>query len=231
MKICAISDLHGCVDLNKLDIDGEILCIAGDFIPLSIQRNFHRSMIYIRDVFIPWANKLPVEKVFLVAGNHDFVASQKYIFESVFSGTKIQYLEDKLYKYLSKEGKEYSIYGTPWCHAFGNWAFMANDDFITEKYNKMPPNLDILITHDPPAIKDVGKITEGPQTGVDAGCKPLAEVIMKKCPKLVLSGHIHTGSHIIQSVLSGENIITLVNVSLLNENYEHVYYPFKYFIP
>ena len=36
MKICAISDMHGQYDFDVPECD--ILCIAGDIIPLDIQR-------------------------------------------------------------------------------------------------------------------------------------------------------------------------------------------------
>ena len=69
MKICAISDLHGRVDLSELKIKADVLCIAGDFIPLYIQRNIQKSIEWINSEFIPWLNKLDVECVLLISGN------------------------------------------------------------------------------------------------------------------------------------------------------------------
>lgn len=227
MKICGISDLHGCVNLDELFIkECDILCIAGDIMPLDIQRNIPESLAWIKDIFIPWAEKQPIDKIFLVAGNHDSVAYKERTFKSLFTGTKIIYLEDSGYSYISKDGSVYNIYGTPWCSMFGNWYFMLDDENLIKKFSNIPNDCDILITHNPPDLLKVGTIQEGYNFGEDAGCIPLADEIIKKTPKLVICGHIHTGDHNLTYYEVNNKKIGLVNVSLLNERYYNAFKPF-----
>lgn len=232
MKICAISDLHGRVDLSELKIKADVLCIAGDFIPLYIQRNIQKSIEWINSEFIPWLNKLDVECVLLISGNHDFICSYDTNFKNLFIGTKIHYLEDSSFEYIDDNGNSILFYGTPWCHQFGNWAFMASDEFIKNKYEKIPNNIDILITHDPFSLGTVGTIQKGYYTGEQAGNKVLTDTIihLENPPKIVFSGHIHTGNHNLDtfSIANKDgkvNTIKFMNVSLLNEDYNHVYDP------
>ena len=136
------------------------------------------------------------------------------------------------FEYIDDNGNSILFYGTPWCHQFGNWAFMASDEFIKNKYEKIPNNIDILITHDPFSLGTVGTIQEGYYTGEQAGNKVLTDTIihLENPPKIVFSGHIHTGNHNLDtfSIANKDgkvNTIKFMNVSLLNEDYNHVYDP------
>ena len=62
MKVIGISDLHGnLIDIPKCDI----LCIAGDIIPLNIQRNNEESEKWWKTKFLDWANKIDCGKIFI----------------------------------------------------------------------------------------------------------------------------------------------------------------------
>lgn len=69
-KFIAISDLHG--TLPEIKEEADILLIAGDIMPLQIQRDMEESEIWFKDSFLPWADSLPIKYVVLVGGNHDF---------------------------------------------------------------------------------------------------------------------------------------------------------------
>jgi len=219
MIITAISDLHGCVNLDDLDIRGNLLCIAGDFIPLNVQSNDHKSKQWIRDILIPWTDKLDVDKVILVAGNHDWICLNSNV-EPIFKDTKIKYLQDSGCDY-DIDNTTYHIWGTPWCTRFYDWAFMESSEFIKSKYELIPEETDILITHMPPKLNNLGKI----EYGVDAGSEELAEVMLEKKPLFSMCGHIHTGNHNLEEYTEG---CFATNVSLLNEQYLNVYSP-RYF--
>ena len=125
MKIVAISDMHGLqeyVHINECDI----LCICGDIVPLKMQRNIPQSMSWFKKQFIPWCEKQPCKQIYLVAGNHDFfMENNDKELNEILMGTKIIYLNNQSAEYLDEEsGKTYSIWGSPLCHIFGNWAFM-----------------------------------------------------------------------------------------------------------
>lgn len=146
MKVCAISDLHG--QFNFKIEPSDVLLICGDISPIIIQRDLQMMSFWIESVFIPWCNKLPVKKIFLIAGNHDFyLEKKKEQFLKQIENTNIVYLQDESYTY-TLDNKEYVIYGTPWCHQFGYWAFMTDDEELYQIYSQMPDNIDILLTHD-----------------------------------------------------------------------------------
>ena len=145
MKVVAISDLHG--NLPLIEEVACIYCISGDIMPLNIQSNDRKCRKWLREDFIPWANNLPCAHVILVAGNHDFVfyRMEKSDIDKIFEGSKVIYLENSG---VQLEGL--NIFGTPWCHQFGRWAFMADDDKLADLFSEIPDNVDILITHDAP---------------------------------------------------------------------------------
>jgi Icc-related predicted phosphoesterase len=233
MKVCAISDLHGKIWIKDLNINADILCIAGDFIPLNIQRDIPASKSWFKNKFIPALQKLNVDEIFIIGGNHDFLCEKDPTFiKDSLQKTNINYLQDDLYKYISKDGSIYTIYGTPWCHKFGNWAFMVDDDTLKEKFSNIPKDLDILITHDPPTLGKVGTINQGYNTGYNAGCKELSDAIRDTWPRLVISGHIHTGNHNLDEIHLDSNngkvnlcTTKFINVSLLDENYFSAFNP------
>jgi predicted phosphodiesterase len=68
MKIAITSDFHG----NLPDIEkSELLCICGDICPTTNHKNVYQEY-WLLNKFVPWINNLDVEKVILIAGNHDF---------------------------------------------------------------------------------------------------------------------------------------------------------------
>ncbi len=155
MKICAISDIHGhLIDIPECDV----LCIAGDVVDLTVQRNNKKSDEFWFVTFVSWVDKLPCKKVIVTPGNHDI-----YI-ENVINNTveninwqdfkdkmsaltddKVVFLVDELYKY---EGV--TFYGTPWIEPI-HWQKWAFEDFtsVESPFEKIP-KCDILITHDNP---------------------------------------------------------------------------------
>ena len=182
MKIVAISDLHG--NLPTIEEVAIIYCIAGDIIPLNIQSNDRKCRKWLKEEFIPWANNLPCSHVVLIAGNHDFVFQrmEKEAIDAIFEGSKVIYLENSG---VQLEGL--NIFGTPWCHQFGRWAFMTDDDALAELFNDIPENVDILLTHDAPyGTSDILFQNTAWNIGEHIGCVPLRDAIIEKKPKIVL---------------------------------------------
>ena len=216
MKIAAISDLHGNIDFN---IDkSDILCICGDIIPLNIQINSKKSKHWFEDKFIPWCNKQDVEEVYIIGGNHDFfIFNHSKELVELLNGTKIHYLQDSQKTYTDENGKDYIIYGTPWCHQFGRWAFMGySDDALKEIFNKMPENVDILLTHDAPyGCSDICQQNVAWNKKEHIGNKGLRDAVINKKPKLLLHGHLHTTNHNMEML----NETKVYNVSVLDETY------------
>lgn len=226
MKICAISDMHGILDFDIKPCD--ILCICGDIVPLKVQYYLEGTLKWLAKEFIPWCEKQPCEKVFLIAGNHDIVAQEHPDdWEAMFNDTKITYLLDKEVEYTKETEDNYEsirIYGTPWCHQFYNWAFMTSDKNLEKIYSKIPYKVDILLTHDCPyGTSDVILQEDVPwhDGKTHIGCHPLGDAVDEKKPNIHFCGHLHSCTHVPQQ--RGDTMVT--NVSVVNEHYERVYNP------
>lgn len=229
MKICVTSDHHGMLPLypsyfwEQLN-DTEILCICGDIIPLRIQTNMLESLKWLLEEFKPWAEALPVEKVIFIGGNHDFVCERKKkdVQEMFPLSSKVTYLHNSGLEYVSiQDSKTYSIFGTPYCHQFGNWAFMLSEEKLKEKFNEIPENLDILITHDAPyGTSDICFEGFAASKG-HIGCPELRDAIIEKKPSWCFHGHLHTSNHEIETL----EFTKVINCSILDESYDIVFYP------
>ena len=225
MKICAISDLHGYLpNIEKSDI----LLIAGDISPLNIQFNKPEMKKWLELHFAYWIKSLPVERVFLIAGNHDSYfesINQSNILALEFACDKLVYINNETVHYYDKDCTLWSIFGTPYCKIFGNWPFMRSDEYMTEKFEEIPNDIDIIITHDAPyEFGQVDQICEKKRWNNEPleslGNKPLADKLSKINYKLVVCGHFHSGDH------NYNEQFKIANVSYVNESYQPFYEPF-----
>ena len=225
IKVCAISDMHGILDFDIKPCD--ILCICGDIVPLSLQTMHADCLGWIVGTFIPWCEKQPCDKVFLIAGNHDFIFQRHPDeMEQVFKDSnKITYLCDSEAEYVKETENSYEsirIYGTPWCHQFYNWAFMTSDVELTKIYSKLPYKIDILLSHDcPHGTSDVILQDVPWKTDSHIGCIPLGEAVDEKKPRIHFCGHLHSVTKEPQK--RGDTLV--INVSVVDERYKRVYEP------
>lgn len=220
-----MSDLHGILPQWEDSIfnDVELLLICGDIIPLNIQFNMPESYKWLKEDFTSWINSLGVKQTVFIAGNHDAYMEQHHKDMKVLFSNNIKYLKNESFDYISDDGRVYKIFGTPYCKLFGTWPFMRENDILYNKYSEIPENLDILISHDAPRIKDLGCIKQEGFLwyGTEAGNELLANAILEKKPSYCFCGHIHSGEHNLQEI----NGIKMANTSLVNENYNLVYKP------
>ena len=73
-----------------------MLFICGDIVPLEIQKDIPKSLIWFNKKFIPWCAEQPVDKVYLIAGNHDFFLEKQFsIARNMLLGTNITLLYDE----------------------------------------------------------------------------------------------------------------------------------------
>lgn len=219
MKIVAISDMHG--TLLEYQDEFDVLCICGDISPLKIQWKKQKCINWIKDEFIPWTNRIKCKHVLLVAGNHDFVFEKTLIngIHELFKGTKITYLENS-----GTIIDGINFYGTPYCHQFGNWAFMRPDDILEDIFESIPEYVDILLTHDAPfGCSDICFEQTTWNDGSHLGNVPLREAIERTNPKYVLHGHLHSSNHEEELI----NDTKVYNVSILNEGYEPAFEAYK----
>jgi Icc-related predicted phosphoesterase len=215
MRLAAISDLHGnLIPIKKC----EVLCICGDIVPLDIQRNVQRSSVWITKHFAKYIISLPCEKVFIVAGNHDFAFEKNLELGkelNKFTFGKAVVLKNETVTYVSEKGKTYTIFGSPFCKRFHDWAFNRDSDVLYKAYNLMPENCDIMLTHDAPyGVSDQ-------VAGNHCGNPELKKVVEAKQPGILLHGHLHESNHDVEYI----NKTMVYNVSVLNEMYRIKFKP------
>lgn len=211
MKFCFIADTHG--DLpTKID-PCYALCICGDLVPLNVQGSTVKTKRWVLNTFIPWAQEVPCDMIFIVPGNHDI-----HLKESMFSSCdKVRWLVDESYEYFGIK-----IYGTPWCKQFGDWAYMLSNESLVRKYKNIPNDTDILLTHDAPyGASDIILQPIAWNTGDHIGNIPLRDAILEKNPKYCIHGHLHTTNHE-REILGNTDVYCC---SLVDEYYKTSYLP------
>ena len=208
MKITFISDTHNKHKYITDDLHrGDLLIHAGDISSMGYEHE-------IRE-FCKWYDSLDnyTNKIF-IAGNHDwgFQNNVEKVKEILNFYENITYLQDN--SVLLGEDMV-SVYGSPWQPEFYNWAFNLprNGYELKEKWDNIPNNTDILITHGP-AYGYVDKVIGRTE---NLGCELLTEKIKELKPKIHVCGHIHTGYGY---TFDGDT--HYINASVLNESY--VYY-------
>ena len=207
-RITFISDSHTKHDkLNGFLPGGDILLHSGDL----------TSRGYIGEIesFMKWYDKIDNydTKVF-IAGNHDFgFQNDNEKLRGLLTGYKtIDYLEDELMMVGEDYDNMIKIWGSPWQPEFHNWAFnLPRGEKIKEKWDMIPVDTDILITHGPA----FGKLDYVPYDNINVGCEELLTRIQEIKPKIHLCGHIHSG----RGVVFSEGTL-YVNASVLNDRYE-----------
>jgi Icc-related predicted phosphoesterase len=227
MKIVALSDMHG--SMPKFVPDGDVLCIAGDICP-AWNHKVDYQQEWIAKTFIPWASGLidneTVKDVIFIPGNHDWHFEELYTLKTENEFRKmlpahIHYLRDSE---VIINGVRF--YGTPWTPEFCEWAFMKYEGELDKIFEKIPEGIDVLISHGP--VHGYNDIVEGENAHL--GSKALLKHVHRVKPSLVFVGHIHSGSHEVTNLLLDEKLTkrtSIVNVSLLNEDYQIAYKPFE----
>jgi len=202
IKLVFISDTHGKhSDQNFLVPDGDFIIHCGDV-------SSYGTESQILD-FCDWFEKLPHTHKIMIPGNHDFLFEKKYdVAKNITDSRNINLLIDSG---IELEGiKFWGSPITPWFH---NWAFNRyRGSNIQDHWDKIPQDIDVLITHGPPAYlgNNLGRVQEGE----DVGCYDLYKAIQRVKPKINCFGHIHEGygTYIEEETL-------FINCSILNRRY------------
>ena len=222
MRITFISDTHA--KHNQLNGDlpgGDILIHAGDFMT---------SGYSVREAieFFQWFDSIQgYDTKIFIAGNHDRVMQDipEEMRGHLTAYKTIDYLEDEecvLY-FDGPNGDtpedNIRIYGSPWQPEFFNWAFNLprNGPGLASKWEAIPANTDILITHGP--AFGYCDTVEG-RRDTHLGCELLAERIKVIKPKIHVVGHIHSGYGY---MFDGDT--HYINASVLNERYTYTNKP------
>lgn len=230
MIIDCISDLHGYYPVLP---GGDLLIMAGDYTK--------SDKIAQWAEFFAWLKKQDYSKKILIAGNHDnflescFPHSQQETdnlkeVQSWLDEQEIDGCSD--FEYLCDSGTEFlkmKIWGSPWtsyfdgmnpnCMAFTICNGCDTDNWLLEKWNLIPEDTDILVTHSP-----VYSYLDYTAKERNVGSQSLLcrTTIIK--PKLHVFGHVHEG-YGMEKRAGFDGIV--VNASHTNEHYDAINPPIR----
>ncbi|ELU13682.1 hypothetical protein CAPTEDRAFT_98439 [Capitella teleta] len=178
-RIVHISDTHQVHDrFLPIIPDGDIFIHSGDFFDLNYEEQSFQEEMSQLNTFM---GKLPHRHKIFVAGNHEICLngiSRDVIQRELPNAT---YLQDQL---ITAHGLR--IYGSPWNKDRGSpaFAFVLPQEDIKKRWEQIPDDIDVLVTHSPPAhvLDWQGAL----------GCPELRTAVFERVrPPLHLFGHAH----------------------------------------
>lgn len=215
MKIACYSDLHGtllCLPREKVDLaifSGDIAGHNPNGLKAGNASDFDFQFKFLFDTFIPYLKTFPCPVIF-IAGNHDLLLDKtctgKFwkhkkkdvtgLLAKELAGSAVFYLNRTLLEIngLKVWGSPY----VPYIRSHTHWSFMYPQwdcrSFAQGLYADCPDDVDILITHGPPAgILDGAGAYGGGYHG-HVGCDFLSNALNTRLkPKLHCFGHYHAG--------------------------------------
>lgn len=235
LSLCAMSDMHGWPPDPKKVGHVDVVLICGDTVPLSYQRSNELTEDWFEHEFKDWVSAIACSRIIIIAGNHDFwmfKKSKEYVKNKFreWYGDKVIYLQDEMYIYQGVR-----FYGCPWCQGPLNWAFCPGDKYHpvpgVMQYYEQIPECDVLLTHQPPKIGDLGvSFYWDPAQREDWSSDNLRLNIKDKNIIVNFCGHVHSGQHtrVEYQVRGCETVF--YNVSLLNERYDVAYKPLHLYL-
>jgi calcineurin-like phosphoesterase family protein len=207
-----IYNVNSLLDPNQ----DNILIHSGDFTNIGKEHDV-REFIYWFKNLQGFSNKI------FIAGNHDISFESKpnwlyqYINEENLSQCNCTYLEDSEFIIKTSEfSQPIKFYGSPWQPRFFDWAFNVDRDKIQIYWEKIPEDVQILITHGPP----FGVLDNVIGQKASLGCESLLDHVNRIKPVLHIFGHIHSGHNVIE-----KNGTTFINASICTEKYKPIYKP------
>jgi len=204
MRIVCFADTHGghmALDIPECDV----LIFAGDYSRYGKEGE--------TEEFAAWMERQPAEHKLVIAGNHDEALEKNPVpHEAILKKHGLTYLRDSGVRI---DGLLF--YGSPWQPEFNNWAFNLprKSMELHDKWDAIPSDTDILITHGPPHGYGDKNID-----GEHCGCELLLEALDRVKPKYHIFGHIHEGRGTYNRGPS-----SLINGTVLDENYNLKYQP------
>jgi len=197
MKITVISDTHN--EHEKLGtLSGDVLIHCGDMFNMFSRNDdeFERMD--------DWFGRQEFDVILCTGGNHDFALESK-LHDEPEPFENAVYLQDREFIHQGVV-----FYGAPWIPALPGQAFYRTNSELEAKWSNIRENIDVLITHTPPAgFLDISS------SGLQLGCKHLADRVATVSPSFHCFGHVHASSGLREA---GKT--TYINAALVNSNYE-----------
>lgn len=205
--IYATSDVHMTGIEGIRDKECGTIVLAGDFMEKAKkQEHFKDAERWWDEKFLPWCEEHKDQSIVIIGGNCD-----KWLYynrDKVEWPKNVHYLDD-----TETEVNGMRVYGTSWCPHNMNGAWEVDDEQLEEEFSKIPEGLDILVTHVPPKGEGL-ELDHDTEFDSHFGSEALTKAILEKKPKIVLCGHIHSGSH--KPVKIGDSLV--MNVSRIDDD-------------
>lgn len=222
LKIVFISDTHGQHRSLKIP-ECDVLVHAGDYTVVGaceeIVDFYHWLMEQTQakhKVFIEGNHELMADNGPLVRKFKDTVKYEEFIeylhsMAGAFKDENIHRLHDSE---VIIDGIKF--WGSPNTVAFYHWAFNMNMEELHDHWEKIPYDVDVLITHGPP----LGKL-DRTVSGQRVGDAHLLMKILELTAKVHVFGHIHEGAGTITlGDIDGQEGMLCINASVVDENYK-----------
>ncbi|XP_041452889.1 metallophosphoesterase MPPED2-like isoform X2 [Lytechinus variegatus] len=231
--VCTSDTFSKTTYLSKVVPPGDVFIHAGSFNNVGLPREV--------TAFNEFLGTLPHRHKIVIAGNHELTFDQQLMsernshvfmsFASAFEGlkknewkeirsllTNCTYLEDSQTHVMG-----FKIYGSPWQPVFCDWGFnLPRGQALLDKWNKIPEDTDILITHGPPLGH--GDLASN---GCRAGCVELLSTVQRRVrPKYHVFGHIHEGYGV-----TTDGQTTFVNAAICDVHYRPCNPPIVFDLP
>lgn len=204
MRIWAISDLHGMLPDSPKAGECDIAVVAGDVCP-DYTTGVTGQMAWVERKLKPWLASFPCP-VYLTAGNHDFLFFMWWDLKWPLP----EWL--KIDRVVEFQGVRFFF--TPWSICPPGWAFRIDEDYLRDRTEHWPTEIDVIVSHGPPE-GPAGKSYEE-----QLGHRALHRYAVRSGARLVICGHIHEarGSYVRPEYWTQ-------NVSYVDRLYRPVYEP------
>lgn len=229
MKIVCLSDTHSLHRSMLHNIpEGDVLIHAGDCTNMGRKNEVEE--------FVHWFQNIKgFDTKIFIAGNHDWAFQRvnephhlgdfdwfhNLMNEENLSQSDVVYLEDSEFVINDPRfSRPIKFYGSPWQPYFYDWAFNFKMDKSNtkEKWDQIPNDTDILITHGPPYL--TRDFVEKWGIMQHVGCEFLRNRMLELNIALSVHGHIHY-SHGVELL----NKTMVVNASICTEGYTPINKP------
>lgn len=236
VRIVCMSDTHSLTPYLKFDVpDGDIFIHAGDFTKCGKLEeviefnNWVGNLSHKHKIVIAGNHELSFDGTFthpfqnkndrskhMGASILDEIPTLGNAKENMVEAVQTENIRQHLTNCTYIEDEQIDlygikIYGSPWQPEFCKWAFnVPRGKACLDKWNKIPADTDLLITHTPP-------VGHGDLccSGVRAGCVELLTTVQKRLKlKYHVFGHIHEGYGI-----TSDGKVIFVNASTCDINY------------
>jgi len=214
VRFVCVSDTHSRTDLDSFPLipDGDVLIHCGDFTQSSLQAEYEK--------FFKFLDSLPHKHKIVIAGNHDVALDVGHYQKSfskilghkspIDSNSIISELKSHCIYLLEEELviEGIKLFGTPYTSGnSADWGFGYSEPKGTKHWNKIPRDVDILVSHSPP----YGILDESLDNS--HGCQCLLNQVTNGIkPSVHVFGHVHEGYGILK-----KDSILFINAASVNK--------------